>query len=169
MKSVCILGLGSPAGDDQLGWRVIAELERSAFVATRPGAIVLQALDRSHAALMEHMQGASRLVVVDAVTRGGAPGTLLHWNDINAPTPVPANEWDLAAHLQLAHTLGQLPAHWDVLAVVVESHGAAAIPGDAVFAAVPHVVATIEQWLDADVAPTIPSLADVRNLRPSAA
>ena len=56
-----IIGLGSPFGDDQVGWRVIELLQDRLDPQ-----VDLVALDRPGAALINWMAGAQRLVIVDA-------------------------------------------------------------------------------------------------------
>lgn len=156
MKRIRVLGLGSPAGDDQLGWRVTAELERSSFVAEHIAQIEVLALDRSHATLLELMAGAEQLVLVDAVRTQAPPGTVLECQDVNAlhtPDGVPVSEWPLADSLQLAAALQQLPMHWTVLATVIDAKHDGPLLSDAVFASVPVLVERIEQLLHKSVDP----------------
>jgi hydrogenase maturation protease len=66
-----VLGAGSLHGDDRAGWEVVRRLWQDAL----PGVEVVALgtpLD-----LLEHLEGAGRLVVVDACRSGAEPGTLL--------------------------------------------------------------------------------------------
>lgn len=150
MKPLRVLGLGSPFGDDQLGWRVIAELERSSLIADRRDTVELLALDRPHATLLGHLAGAELVILVDAVVGDVAPGTILEYQDIEAidtPGSLSTHGWGLAASLQLAAVLGQLPPRWHLFGVVIDPHHGGALLSDAVFAAVPLVASRIEQHL----------------------
>ncbi|MDI3323069.1 hydrogenase maturation protease [Pontibacterium granulatum] len=68
-----IIGLGSPQGDDQFGWRVI-ELLRQEGV---PDLVELVVLDRPGTALLSMLQGVEAVLVVDAMDMGAAPGHLI--------------------------------------------------------------------------------------------
>lgn len=68
-----IIGLGSPQGDDQFGWRVIEMLQR----ASVPDAVQLVALDRPGTGLLPLLQHADTVVVIDAMDMGAEAGDLL--------------------------------------------------------------------------------------------
>lgn len=149
MQPLRVLGFGSPLGDDQLGWRVIAELERSSLIADRRETVELLALDRSHATLLAHLADAELVILVDTVT-GIAPGRVLEYQDVDTldgARTVSNQGWDLPASLQLAAALGQLPQRWHLLGVGIDAQHGGALLSDAVFAAVPMVVARTEQHL----------------------
>lgn len=150
MKPLRVVGLGSPCGDDQLGWRVIAELERSSLIADRRDTVELLALDRTHATLLDHLAAAELVILVDGVAGLPTPGTIVEYQDIDAldaAGSMPSAGWELAASLQLAAALGQLPPRWHLLGVAIDAHHGGALLSDAVFAAVPLVAARIEQHL----------------------
>lgn len=102
---ILLVGLGSPHGDDQIGWRVAEELrrrqsEREARVAPTP------------AALLDWLDGLDCLELCDAL-RGETPGRLHHWE---WPTPQlgrlrssGSHAFGVTAVLELAQKLGTLP------------------------------------------------------------
>ena len=76
MPHLAIIGIGSPFGDDQAGWRVVDALAESMSVAAY-GERVLVAACRSPAGeLPELLVNADVAIVVDAVRGDGAPGTV---------------------------------------------------------------------------------------------
>jgi hydrogenase maturation protease len=110
-----IIGLGSPYGDDQVGWRVI-ELLRGRL----PDAIDLLALDRPGAALINWMRQVEHLVLIDAVVSGETPGSLVKLQPADLQ---PANE-RLSSHslaltdaFQLAERLDCLPQRVDIYGI----------------------------------------------------
>jgi len=110
-----VIGLGSPYGDDQVGWRVI-ELLR----AIVPTQIDLVALDRPGAALVNWMQGVDHLVLVDALCSGAVPGSVVSLTPEDLATGSPrlsSHDLALSDTLRLAETLGQLPTRIDIYAI----------------------------------------------------
>lgn len=150
MKHIRVLGLGSPAGDDQLGWRVTAELERSSFVAEHIGSIDVLALDRSQATLLQHLADAERVILVDAIVADAPHGTLVECHEVEQLESQPQS-WGLAASLQLAAALEQLPPRWTLLACVIDPGHTGALLSEPVFAAVPLLVRRIEDLLQASL------------------
>jgi len=110
-----IVGLGSPFGDDRVGWRVIELLQEKL-----PGNIDLVALDRPGAALINWMQGVSWLILVDALSSGASPGSVVRLDpgDLDAE-PGRLSSHDLALHdtFRLANSLGCLPARIDIYGI----------------------------------------------------
>jgi hydrogenase maturation protease len=110
-----VIGLGSPFGDDQVGWRVI-ELLRGSL----PPDIELLALDRPGAALISAMQDVHWLVLVDALSSDAQPGriTRLEPHDIrNVGCGFSSHNLDLQQTLELAHSLDCMPARVDVYGI----------------------------------------------------
>jgi hydrogenase maturation protease len=100
------VGLGSPHGDDQVGWRVAEELRHR-----QPDRAVRVA--RTPAELLDWLEGLDGLELCDAV-RGATPGRLHVWD---WPTPqlgrlrsAGSHAFGVTAVLELAQRLGRLPA-----------------------------------------------------------
>ncbi len=93
--SVLILGIGNPImSDDSVGGRLLQLLEqRYRF----PSSVKLVDGDTMGTALLHHLQGVEKLLVVDAVETGGLPGTLLRLADEEIPRVVTAK---LSPHQQ---------------------------------------------------------------------
>jgi hydrogenase maturation protease len=115
-----VIGLGSPFGDDQVGWRVIELLE-----GRLPQEIDLVALDRPGAALINWMQEIDHLILVDAVSSGAMPGALIKIDPAQLETSVgrlSSHDLALSATLRLAMSLGCLPARTDIYGVEIGDH-----------------------------------------------
>lgn len=113
MTKVMILGVGSPFGDDRLGWVAIEALQRSAALAAATGAsLSFAALDRPGALLLAHWHDADRVIVVDAVHSGAPPGTPHRFESaaLAAAEPVSSHGFGLASALELARALDCLPS-----------------------------------------------------------
>jgi hydrogenase maturation protease len=141
--STLVAGVGSPFGDDRVGWEVVAALE--AVLQPADAAIRTCVLDRPGAGLINALHGVRHAIIVDA-THGSeaAPGTLC-WVDprqIEWSSPASSHGFGLAEALALARALDAAPARIEVLAIC-----AGRLEGDAlsdrVRAAVPLAVEQI--------------------------
>ena len=73
-----ILGIGSPFGDDQLGWRVVEALQDPPLRDRLPPAIVsITACDRPGSRLIDLIHGAEMVVLIDGIQSGHSAGTLV--------------------------------------------------------------------------------------------
>jgi hydrogenase maturation protease len=131
---LCILGIGSPSGDDQAGWLVVDALAERADLAQRPD-LRIEKLDRPGAALVERLRDADHAILIDAMQSGAAPGTVRHLCE---------GEWaayrgGLSSHgfgvfdaLALAQALQALPQRLDLYGIEIGSAAPGAAPGAAV-------------------------------------
>ncbi|HJW26181.1 MAG TPA: hydrogenase maturation protease [Rhodocyclaceae bacterium] len=102
-----IIGLGSPFGDDRIGWAAAA-----ALAPLCPGAEIIL-LDRPGAGLVHALAGTVAVLLVDGVRSGASPGTLhrLALADLLETADSPSSHhFGVADALGLAAALGQLPA-----------------------------------------------------------
>ena len=69
-SAVMVMGLGSPHGDDQVGWCVIDNLEQDGVVVAALRKV------KDPVDILEDLAGVERLFVVDACKSGGQPGSI---------------------------------------------------------------------------------------------
>ena len=116
---VRVLGIGSPAESDNLGF-LVAHALQGGF---DPALVEIAALDRPGPRLIEHMRGASTVILVDAVKSGAAAGTLhrLEGRDLNRAMVhrTSTHGFGLEETLQLAERLGELPPHLLLMGIEV--------------------------------------------------
>jgi hydrogenase maturation protease len=112
-----VVGVGSPFGDDQVGWRLVELLQRKPHLSAR-----LKTIPEA-TQLIDELDGCRRLIVVDACHSGGAAGavTRLRW-----PDPRIAERHSQSTHgigvcdaLRLAERLGRLPFMVDIFGIEV--------------------------------------------------
>ena len=127
MSRVRVLGIGSPAGDDQAGWLTVDALRGYGIDASK--------LDRPGAHLVSLLANADHVILIDAMQGGGAPGQIRRFE---------RHDWrgyrqGLSSHgfgvldsLSLAEALGSLPPGLDLYGIEI----AAAHPGEAPSSAV---------------------------------
>jgi hydrogenase maturation protease len=110
-----IVGLGSPHGDDQLGWVVVDRL--------RPRLPAGIAVDKVHGGLelLECLGGHDAAVVIDAAAPAGRPGTIRSFTwpspDLAHCAPWSTHGLGLVQALHLAETLGRLPGRVSIYTI----------------------------------------------------
>lgn len=138
-----IIGIGSPFGDDRLGWVAVEMLQRST-VLTECGAgnISFAVLDRPGALLLTKWQDTERVIVVDAVRSGAPPGTRhrLEPGAWAAGESVSSHGFGLAAALELARALGDLPPHLVLHGIEIDPAGSGCSLSEPVRRALPDLV-----------------------------
>lgn len=117
--TVRVIGVGSPAGDDEAGWLVIDALRARGAETT--GAVLVKA-DRPGAALLAQWTDADHVILVDAMQTGSTPGSIRHL----AHDAWRTHDQGLSTHgfgvldaLTLADALGALPPRLDVFGVEI--------------------------------------------------
>jgi hydrogenase maturation protease len=115
---VLIVGLGSPHGDDRVGWAVVERL-RPLLPPFATARAVASGLD-----VLACLEGQDAAIVVDAAASAGRPG---HVHRFDWPCPGLAALRPLSTHgpglveaLRLAEVLGRLPRSVRIYAVEAE-------------------------------------------------
>lgn len=102
-----VIAMGSPHGDDQVAWRLAERLQ----LRKHANVTVIKLGDPLR--LYDHLEECERLVIVDACSGGGMPGTVtrLEWPDehILVRHSHSSHGFGLANALQLAEKLNRLP------------------------------------------------------------
>ena len=113
MSELRVLGIGSPFGDDQLGWEVVKLLEQfpdlNPFI---PGQLQLIYCDRPGMYLLELMRGANTIFLIDAVKTGSVCGTLHRFKnqEIEAVnSPLSSHALGIAYAIKMGRALDELP------------------------------------------------------------
>jgi hydrogenase maturation protease len=111
---VHIIGVGSPFGDDQLGWLVIDALQHNHYLdQTLLQPLTYIKADRPGANLLELMQQAGIVILIDAMQTGAEPGTVKRFESHEVESlamPWSSHGIGIASTLALARALGELPA-----------------------------------------------------------
>ncbi len=145
---VLVIGLGNPdRGDDAVGVQVAREV-----AAERNGVNVLEFDDPSEA--LDAWDPEDTVIVTDAITSGGVPGDI-HVIDAVAQT-LSTGSWaaggthalGLAAVVELARSLGQLPRRLVVVGVEAAQFAHGTPLSEAVAAAVPAATVAVLDAID---------------------
>lgn len=107
-EPIRIVGVGSPQGDDAVGWELVRRLRLREW----PGAVECYAIDGGQD-LLDLLDGQGSLIMVDAVATRGSPGHLHRfvWPDARLDILRPGSTHHLqpTQSLHLAAALGILP------------------------------------------------------------
>lgn len=115
MSLIKVLGIGSPFGDDQLGWNVAESLKQ--YFSTKSEfskSLVIESHDRPGVRLIEFMEGAKTVFIIDALKSGSAIGTIHRLENTHIftlETNLSTHNIGLVQALQLAQALNAMPAN----------------------------------------------------------
>jgi hydrogenase maturation protease len=141
MSRVRILGIGSPLGDDQAGWLTV-----DALLAAGLDEIDVMKLDRPGANLIPLLEGASRVVLIDAMQGDGPAGEIHRFDQQDWPSyshGLSSHGFGVVAALMLARELGSLPPRLDLYGIEIGSVCPGESAGDEVHAAAQQLAAII--------------------------
>lgn len=112
MSDIRVIGIGSPFGNDNIGWRVIEYMRQHRSVEQLPEAIALIESDRPGVNLISQFAGAKCVVLVDAILTADRHGDVIQLDReqlINSHRVISSHDLDMAAAITLAATLHSLP------------------------------------------------------------
>lgn len=124
-----VLGVGSPWGDDRVGWELA---ERVAAGCGKD--VEVRVLDRPGLGLIEHLRGAESVLILDAVLAGEShpAGSVV---EVELCQLAPGALRSLSSHgfgvqeaIELAAKLGPLPARLGLIGVAVTAESVPAEP-----------------------------------------
>jgi len=147
MTRVTVIGLGSPFGDDRVGWEVAERLAASARVTKLGAAVTLCRAPGGE--LPRLLARAEAAILVDAVRAGGLRGTVYRlWR----PDPAVLAEAQVSSHglsvrsaVELLQALGEGPQAWLLYGIDLGAGGAGELRRDPLVPAVDRVTEAIVQ------------------------
>lgn len=148
MSGIRVLGVGSPSGDDRAGWLVIDALHACGI--SEASGVTLAKLDRPGVMLLGCFEGASRVVLIDAMQAGGTPGEIrrldtANWGDYAGG--LSSHGVGVLDALRLAAALDALPPQLDLYGIEIGTAGVE----EEVSAAVRRAATTLAERLAADL------------------
>jgi hydrogenase maturation protease len=118
MSGCRVIGIGSPFGDDRVGWAVIEQLEQHSL----PADIELVTLDRPGPDLINWLEQDVKTVLIDAMQTTAFPAG--HWipldlDQLDSSEDLSSHGFGLAPTLKLAQALGCLPDKLKLIGVCI--------------------------------------------------
>lgn len=108
-----VLGIGSPFGDDQVGWKVVALLKKVTHLKKFiPDYLQIDHYDRPGIRLLELMKNSDIVYLIDAVKSGNPIGTCHRFKNEEieeAKCLISTHDIGIAQVLQLGKVLNSLP------------------------------------------------------------
>lgn len=153
MSGVCILGIGSPSGDDQAGWLTVDALATCGVHADSE--LAIEKLDRPGAQLISLLENAAWVILVDAMQGGDQPGRVRRFDQHAWPDyahGLSSHGLGVLDALSLARELGTLPPRIDLYGIEIATTG----PGDPVSVEVHAAAQQLARHIAADLVTTIP-------------
>jgi len=145
--TVHVIGVGSPAGDDWLGWELAEQLRASAALAAWGERVTVTLHDRPGPALLQAWRESGLVVLLDIVRSGAVPGTphRLDASQLRAqPKMLSTHGFGLAEAVQLAAEQDALPDSLLFFGLEASPGHVAMCLSEAVFAALPAMVSEVE-------------------------
>src|SRR5512139_2721088 len=126
---VAIIGVGSPFGDDQLGWQAVEWLMHSGLAQRYSHMpLAFNQADRLGALLLELIRGVDAAIIIDAMRSGAVPSTLraftLEQLLAHPGSLVSSHAFGVSQTLALGAKLGELPKMLMVLGIEMGEAGA---------------------------------------------
>jgi len=121
MRRLILLGIGSPFGDDTLGWQLLDALVELGLEL--PGwQIAYGKADRPGPALLERLQNQDAAVLIDAMQGDEPPGSVRlvgRAELLQQDSPMSSHGMGVAESLALGEQLDMLPSALHILAIQV--------------------------------------------------
>jgi len=150
MSDVKVIGIGSPFGNDILGWQVIEQLKQHpALSALLPEHIELIEADRPGINLIHLVQETRFVVLIDAILYPDKHGEIIHLNKgqlIQNQHNLSSHALDVASAIALADKLQLLPEEVVILGLGINPERAEPIDAATIYKLTDAVVREIETY-----------------------
>lgn len=122
---VRVIGIGSPHGDDQIGWRSAIHLRDSMVFQEAYGDQIEISICRTPLdGFLDYAKASCAVIVLDAVISGSPVGTVMRIEEETLPDislPYSSHGYSVAQMIELGRSMNALPEHIVVLGVEVAS------------------------------------------------
>ena len=122
MTTTLVVGLGSPYGDDKIGWVACEKLKKDIGHLSKVEFVMC---DRSGLEWLTKLSNAEQVLFIDAMRSGEKPGTVRKI-DLNAdqwadyPAKLSSHGISIMDAIDVAQTLGELPEIFSVWGIEME-------------------------------------------------
>lgn len=149
MNKIEVLGIGSPFGDDQLGWHVIEQLKQfPSLTPFIPQQLTLNDYDRPGLSLLERIKNSDTVFLVDAI-KSESPIASLHRFENQAIETVnsslSSHNIGLASVIHMGRILNLLPPHLILYGIEIGETSSSSKLSPPVLKAIDELTTQIEQ------------------------
>lgn len=125
MSMIKVLGIGSPFGDDQAGWKVAEALNHHLSQHTDIFPFVrIESQDRPGVRLIELMRGFNTVFIIDAMKSGREIGAIHRFREENIwefESRLSTHDSSILQALQLASALNELPGNIQFYGIEIDN------------------------------------------------
>lgn len=125
MKKLRVIGIGSPFGDDSLGWKVTSILQQQKSLQQFiPTSLQIECSDRPGINLLNLMQEANTVFLIDAVKTGAKKGTIHRFenSEIEKMTmPLSSHGFGIGEILKLGKLVTELPERLILFGIEIDT------------------------------------------------
>lgn len=124
MKAIRVIGIGSPFGNDNIGWRVIARLQQIFASVSTPVPIDLIESDRPGINLVHMLAGAEFVILIDAILAADRHGQVIQLDSsqlIERHEGISTHALDVSSAIALAAKLRSLPPRLQIVALGIDN------------------------------------------------
>lgn len=151
MRTVKIIGVGAPHGDDWLGWELAERLRASERLTAWGERVSIALHDNPSAALAQAWRNTGLVILLDSARTGAAPGTLHHLDAQQLQNPLSTSGGTgtgVMGAVRLAVALEALPESLEFYGVEADTQHAALCLSDTVYACLPALVEKVAARVD---------------------
>jgi hydrogenase maturation protease len=129
MNRIKVIGIGSPFGDDQLGWQVIEEMQQDTVSQSKrdnQSKIKLSFIqtDRPGTHLLELIKNTDIAIIVDAIDQKDCAGQIQEFDRaqlINVDQPISSHAIGVSEALSLGQAIGGLPEEIILFGICIDT------------------------------------------------
>lgn len=150
MSDVSVIGIGSPFGNDTIGWQVIHTLRRQHTPsAVQPDQLELIETDRPGINLIQMLQGKRFVILIDALLNAQRHGEVICLDKaqiIESQKYLSSHSLDVASAITLGDKLGVLPKKLSIMGIAIDPKLNDPIPDSAIHALAELVNHSIKEY-----------------------
>ena len=157
MSELTVIGIGSPFGDDHLGWEIIDRLQNHPDIERYDGEqLNLRQCDRPGVMLLEVLRDTHHAILIDAVLNPVQPGELVCLNEHQISSdvlPLSSHGFAVAEAIKLGRQLGDLTANIMLMGITTDACAPGSFSEKLLQQLCDRVVQQIEDVLSTSVLP----------------
>lgn len=123
MRRIIVVGVGSPYGDDSLGWEVVRQLRLHPKIQRLSAQdVVIQCADRPGIELLNIMNQARAALIIDAAVSDYPPGTITRFENADIDTVLQStstHDFGVLETIALGRALNKLPERAVILGITI--------------------------------------------------